>query len=58
METTDKCETCAQFKEHKIFGKDGICYQIPSKPRFVGRYQTCRYHRKRKESSAHGRKDT
>lgn len=56
--TKNFCETCGAYKACKTFGADGICSLVPSKPKWVRKHQTCKFHRNRKESSEHGRKDT
>ena len=36
-----KCESCARFREHKVLGKDGICFLVPKKPKYVFKSQWC-----------------
>ena len=43
------CETCHSFKKSKCFNSDGVCYLVPSKPRFVKKTEKCKFWKERKE---------
>lgn len=36
-----RCESCRNFTERKCFGKDGICFFIHKKPKYVNKSQWC-----------------
>lgn len=36
-----RCESCRSFTERKIFGKDGVCFFSPKKPKYVNKCQWC-----------------
>lgn len=36
-----RCESCRSFTERKCFGKDGICFFIHKKPKYVNKSQWC-----------------
>ena len=36
-----KCDSCRSFTERKCFGKDGICFFIHKKPKYVNKSQWC-----------------
>ena len=37
-----KCDSCRSFTERKMFGKDGICFFIHKKPKYVNKNQWCK----------------
>lgn len=43
-----KCESCARFREHKVLNKDGICFLVPKKPKYVFKSQHCKVWKDRK----------
>ena len=43
------CENCHSFTKKKCFASDGICYLVPSKPKFVKKTGKCKHHTDRKE---------
>ena len=43
------CETCKSFKKVKCFTADGACYLVPSKPKFVRKKDSCKFHTKKQE---------
>ena len=47
MEKT--CDNCHAFTKKKCFASDGICYLVPSKPRFVKKTNGCTFWKERKE---------
>lgn len=42
------CESCARFREHKVLNKDGICFLVPKKPKYVFKSQHCKVWKDRK----------
>lgn len=43
------CENCHAYKSRKCFTADGICYLVPSKPKFVRKTDSCKHHKERKK---------
>ena len=43
------CETCHSFKKRKCFNADGVCYLVPSKPKFKKKNDKCNFWKERKE---------
>lgn len=44
------CYNCHSFIGKKCFTSDGICYLVPSKPKFVKKNGSCRFWKDRKET--------
>ncbi len=48
---TENCENCHSYRgnKKKVFLSDGVCFVIPSKPKFVKKTDKCKYWRKEDE---------
>lgn len=46
MDACKNCENCHAYKSGKVFLYDGVCYLVPSKPKFVKKTSNCKHWKK------------